>query len=108
MFDKKPRNLVITALLGIASCVASMSAFAQNTIYLLGEVHDNPKAHAQRFDFIETLFANGFRPAIAMEQFDRERQGALDSAMATCNTPDCVIQQAGGKGWAWDLYKPMP
>ena len=42
-----------------------------------------------------------------MEQFDRDKQDALNSAMATCNNPDCVIEQAGGEGWVWDLYKPV-
>ena len=101
--DMMLRNFTVAVLLGISS----VAAFAQSTIYLLGEVHDNPRAHTQRFDFIETLLAKGFKPAIAMEQFDRDNQGALDSAMATCKDPECVIQQAGGKGWAWDLYMPV-
>ena len=46
---------------------ASVSASAQNTIYLLGEVHDNPKVHAERFNLIESLLAKKFRPVIAME-----------------------------------------
>jgi uncharacterized iron-regulated protein len=90
-----------------ALLVANAGAAAQNTIYLLGEVHDNPTAHAQRFEFVETLLAKGFKPVIAMEQFDRDQQGALDRAMASCKDADCVIQQAGGKGWAWNYYKPV-
>lgn len=87
--------------------VTSVSASAQNTIYLLGEVHDNPKAHAQRFEFIEKLLAKNFKPVIAMEQFDRENQAALDQAMISCKNSDCVIQKAGGKGWEWNFYKPV-
>lgn len=83
------------------------SAFAQNTIYLLGEVHDNPDVHAKRFAFIEDLLAKGFRPVIAMEQFDRDKQGALSSALLSCRDADCVIQKAGGRGWTWDFYKPV-
>jgi uncharacterized iron-regulated protein len=84
-----------------------VSAVAQNTIYLLGEVHDNPKAHAQRFAFIEALLIKGFKPAIAMEQFDRDQQDVLDHALASCQDADCVIRAAGGKGWNWDFYKPV-
>lgn len=87
--------------------VASSSASAQNTIYLLGEVHDNPKAHSQRLDLIENLLSKNFKPAIAMEQFDRDNQAALDQAMNSCKDSDCVIQKAGGKGWEWNFYKPV-
>jgi len=86
---------------------ASVSASAQNTIYLLGEVHDNPKAHSERFNLIESLLAKKFRPVIAMEQFDRENQAILSQAMSSCKNADCVIQKAGGKGWEWNFYKPV-
>jgi uncharacterized iron-regulated protein len=87
--------------------VASVSVSAKNTIYLLGEVHDNPKAHSQRFIFIEKLLSKNFKPVIAMEQFDRDNQAALDQAMNSCEDSDCVIQKAGGKGWEWNFYKPV-
>ena len=99
----KSGPLAATALLALA-CV---SASAQNTIYLLGEVHDNPQAHAQRFELIEQLLSKSFEPVIAMEQFDRENQAALDQAMHSCKDADCVIQSAGGKGWQWNFYKPV-
>lgn len=87
--------------------MASTSAAAQGRIYLLGEVHDNPQAHAQRLDLIDKLLAGDFRPVIAMEQFDRDQQPALDQAMATCPDADCVVQLAGGQGWDWNFYKPV-
>jgi uncharacterized iron-regulated protein len=86
---------------------ASVSASAQSKIYLLGEVHDNPKIHAERFNLIESLLAKKFRPVIAMEQFDRENQAILSQAMSSCKNADCVIQKAGGKGWEWNFYKPV-
>lgn len=86
---------------------ASASVSAQNTIYLLGEVHDNPKAHSQRFSLIESLVSKKFKPVIAMEQFDRENQALLKQAMDSCKNADCVIQKAGGKGWEWNFYKPV-
>jgi uncharacterized iron-regulated protein len=99
----KPGLWVALALLA----VTSISASAQNTIYLLGEVHDNPQAHAQRFEFIEKLLTKDFKPVIAMEQFDRDNQAALDQAMNSCKDSDCVIHKAGGKGWEWSFYKPV-
>ncbi|NVO06844.1 MAG: ChaN family lipoprotein, partial [Rhodoferax sp.] len=30
-----------------------------------------------------------------------------DHAMAACADADCVIQEAGGKGWTWNFYKPV-
>lgn len=86
---------------------ASVSASAQSTIYLLGEVHDNPKAHAERFNLIKSLVAKDFRPAIAMEQFDRENQAKLSEAMSSCKNANCVIRKAGGRGWEWNFYKPV-
>lgn len=86
---------------------ASVSSLAQNTIYLLGEVHDNPKVHAERFNLIESLLAKKFRPVIAMEQFDRENQAILSQAMSSCKNADCVIRKAGGRGWEWNFYKPV-
>jgi uncharacterized iron-regulated protein len=84
-----------------------ISAYAQNNIYMLGEVHDNPKVHAQRFAMLEKLITPSFTPAIAMEQFDRENQTALTQAMRSCKDADCVIRKAGGKGWDWNFYKPV-
>jgi uncharacterized iron-regulated protein len=103
----KPSRLAAYALLALASLSSGIAASAQDSIYLLGEVHDNPKAHAQRFRFIEQLLAKGFKPVVAMEQFDRDKQEALDRAMASCKDADCVIEEAGGAGWAWDFYKPV-
>lgn len=85
----------------------SVSASAQITIYLLGEVHDNSKAHSERFNFIESLLAKKLRPVIAMEQFDREDQAILSQAMNSCENADCVIRKAGGRGWEWHFYKPV-
>ena len=87
--------------------IVSFSASAQTNIYLLGEVHDNPKVHSKRFSFIENLVSKNFRPVIAMEQFDRENQVILNDAMSSCKNADCVIQKAGGKGWEWSFYKPV-
>ncbi len=79
-------------------------------IVLLGEVHDNADQHALRAQALRGLLGSGSRPALLMEQFDRERQADIDKAMARPGaTADDVIQAAGaqGSGWAWPLYRPF-
>jgi len=100
---KQPIRLIALSWLTLTG----ISASAQSSIYLLGEVHDNPKTHSERLGFIQTLVTERFRPAIAMEQFDRESQVALNEAMTSCKSADCVIKKAGAKGWEWSYYKPI-
>ncbi|WP_397392534.1 ChaN family lipoprotein [Polynucleobacter sp.] len=75
---------------------------------LLGEVHDNPDGHARRFQYIQNLVIQGWRPTIAMEQFDLEQAADLALAQKYCVKADCVIGMAGGSSrWDWDLYRPI-
>ncbi len=85
-----------------------------NAIVLLGEVHDNARLHRLRLEVLERAVAAGWRPAIAMEQFDRDRQGEIDRArreapgdarhlIAAAVTPS----RQPGAGWNWDLYRPV-
>jgi len=80
---------------------------ADPAIYLMGEVHDNPTVHEARLKRLKQDIGTGWRPAIIMEQFDRERQEDLTRAWQTCVNAVCVIKQAGGKGWNWSLYEPL-
>ncbi|HKW82798.1 MAG TPA: ChaN family lipoprotein [Burkholderiaceae bacterium] len=80
---------------------------------LLGEVHDNAAQHALRASALRALLESGARPALLMEQFDRERQADLDRALAQPGVDaDAVIDAAGarpgrgGPGWDWSLYRP--
>lgn len=82
-------------------------ATAPPKVLMLGEIHDNPDGHQQRFARLRSLVESGWRPAIAMEQFDRERQGDLSAAQRDCADSGCVIARAGGKGWDWDHYRPV-
>ncbi|WP_345251644.1 ChaN family lipoprotein [Pigmentiphaga soli] len=79
------------------------------SIALLGEVHDNAEGHRLRYEALARAVRAGWRPAIAMEQFDRERQPALDRAMQECGDAACVIHAAapGNAGWDWKLYEPV-
>jgi uncharacterized iron-regulated protein len=82
---------------------------AMSQFVLLGEVHDNAEGHRRRLAAITTAVADGWKPAIAMEQFDREQQPALDAAMAKCTDADCVIDAVvtDRKAWRWDFYQPV-
>jgi uncharacterized iron-regulated protein len=84
-----------------------------NAIALLGETHDNQVQQQLRFEILKRAVSAGWRPAIAMEQFDREHQADIDRARATRpRDADYLIEQAGGShdkqrgGWNWDYYRP--
>lgn len=75
---------------------------------LLGEVHDNAEGHRRRLASLTEAIEAGWRPAIAMEQFDRERQADLDRARRERpGDVDHLIAQAGAAGWEWPLYRPV-
>ena len=84
-----------------------------DAIVLLGEVHDNPVQHGLRLEVLRRAFEAGWRPAIAMEQFDRERQADIEQArMERPLDADYLIAKAAtehGKsisGWNWEYYRP--
>lgn len=113
------RTLAIAVAAGLAACAFLPAGPESATVLarrlqdrqalLLGEVHDNPIGHRWRFELLQHRVADGWRPAIAMEQFDRERQPNLDRAMRSCSDADCVIRAAAPANarWDWALYKPV-
>ncbi len=77
---------------------------------ILGEIHDNARHHRLQAELLETMLAAGRRPAIAMEQFDRENQAALDAARARGERDPERLADAGKfdrKGWRWHDYEPI-
>ena len=77
---------------------------------LLGEVHDNVGHHRLQRDLVAALLRHGRRPAIALEQFDREHQPAVDRARGAQTRDPDQIRQAGqfnDKGWNWSWYEPI-
>ena len=46
-------------------------------VALLGETHDNPGHHAIQLRILRAMLAAGRQPALAMEQIDTDRQGAV-------------------------------
>lgn len=81
----------------------------ERLIVLLGEVHDHPLQHALRAEAFAALLATGARPALVMEQFDRERQAELDALRAAqpAVDADTLIARVGGPGWHWPFYRPF-
>ncbi|MFN9185504.1 MAG: ChaN family lipoprotein, partial [Betaproteobacteria bacterium] len=79
------------------------AALAQRPHVLVGEVHDKHAQLALRAQALRLLRAGGARPALAFEQFDRDRQAVLDAAR-TAEPPagttrvDHLIEQAGARG----------
>ncbi len=108
------------AAIFVAGCASTASTtpspdamsqrFAGKSYVLLGEVHDSAAAQQQRLQALTRAVHAGWRPAIAMEQFDRERQPDIDRARAERpRDADYLIAQAAGSksGWDWSLYKPV-
>lgn len=103
---------VLTALL--AGCANAPPApdrrlAFDRPVVLLGEVHDNAAQHALRAAALRQWVALGARPALAFEQFDRERQADIDRARRERpGDADHVIGAAKGRSdWRWDLYRPF-
>lgn len=107
----RPLPLLLTALLLplLISACAHDAPGARANVLLLGESHDNGEGHRLRAEALEMRIAEGWRPAIAMEQFDREQQPALDAAMRDCRDAECVVARLvpGKSGWQWPFYKPV-
>ncbi len=110
----------LVGTLAIALLVAACAAPAErrdwqarlggDNVVLLGEVHDNHELLRLRLAVLERAFAAGWRPAIVMEQFDRDRQGDIERARR--ERPDDaqhVIDLAvpAKSGWDWDDYRPF-
>ena len=84
-------------------------------IVLFGEVHDNAAQHALRLEALKSLLLKGARPALLLEQFDRERQADIDRLRAGGAAPnaDQIIRAGSGAAasktrlWNWNFYRPM-
>ena len=106
-------TLPLAAAFALAGCAIAQPPVAPPAgaprVLLLGEVHDNPDGHARRYEMLKARVDEGFRPAIAMEQFDRERQADLDRAMAECADAACVVRRAEPESqrWEWPHYAPV-
>jgi uncharacterized iron-regulated protein len=114
------RIVALLFTLGLTGCAALSprhhweDRLRGDTIVLLGEVHDNAEHHRQRLEILRRAFVAGWRPAIAMEQFDRERQADIDRARREKpRDAQHVIDLATPAGktnrgnWNWAFYRPF-
>ncbi|MBC7938254.1 MAG: ChaN family lipoprotein, partial [Chitinophagaceae bacterium] len=115
MADRRPSfpmGLAAAGLVLLSACASTAPpALPTRPVLLLGEVHDNAQQHAQRLQLFEALLASGARPALAMEQLDRDRQGAIDALRGRRPPAGASeIVRAGApdeSGWNWDFYRPF-
>jgi hypothetical protein len=70
-----------------AACRPGLLEAGNPQVLLLGEVHDNAQGHKLRYELLRQRVEAGWRPAIVMEQFDRENQDLLDKAQKAASTP---------------------
>lgn len=86
-------------------------ALAAADFVLLGETHDNPDHHRIQAWAVQTLFAAGTRPGLAIEMVRKDQQPALDAHRAAHPGDTDGIGTALGwekSGWpAWRLYSPV-
>lgn len=102
------KRVALWALAALAACASAPPLQLRQPVVLLGEVHDNAAQHALRLDAFKALLDGGARPALAMEQLDRDKQAALDAVLAgPAPTADAVIAAAGGPSWNWAFYRPF-
>jgi len=93
------QGLAALLALTLSACATTPlppSLVLDKPLVLLGEVHDNAEQHALRLRAFEALLATGARPTLALEQFDRQHQAAIDQALAQPARPDAqaLIQAA--------------
>ena len=93
-----------------ANATAIAHAMRDHRVILLGEVHDNRAQHALRIAALRLLVEGGARPALAFEQFDRERQPDIERARTERpRDADYVIARgrAERSSWHWESYRPF-
>ncbi|HJW11276.1 MAG TPA: ChaN family lipoprotein, partial [Albitalea sp.] len=109
------RRVLIAAAGALAGCATPPAApwearLQRDALVLLGEVHDNPEQHRLRLAVLRRALRSGWRPAIAMEQFDTDRQADIDRArVERPGDAQHLIAQASAArgGWDWDHYRPI-
>jgi uncharacterized iron-regulated protein len=91
-----------------ATPAALAGLMAERSSVLLGEVHDNGEQHALRVAALRQRIAEGVRPALAFEQFDRDRQADIDRVRQDSpGDADALIAAVGARNWDWKHYRPF-
>ena len=105
-----PHPRLLPLVLGLTLATAPLARPAEAPrVLLLGEVHDSAAGHAARVALLRKELEAGWRPAIAMEQFDTSQQPALDAAMRECADAACVVARVAPPkaSWTWAYYQPV-
>ena len=96
---------------GAFDAPALSAQMQRRPIVLLGEIHDNSPQHAVEARALASVLLAGLRPALAFEQFDRERQADIDRVIAEDDGSEAQraerLVALGDRGWNWDLYRPL-
>jgi uncharacterized iron-regulated protein len=81
---------------------------------LLGEVHDNAALQIERLRGLQAAVDAGWRPTVVMEQFDTDRQFAIDDVRrarprdaAHLIAHASTRTEGGAQAWDWPLYRPL-
>lgn len=103
---------LLFATAAMADPVADLAeAMERYPVVLLGEIHDNLHHHRLRAAALARRIAAGWRPALVMEQFDRERQPDIERARRERpRDADYLIAQATAESrgaWLWAEYRPF-
>ncbi len=92
------------------STEAVQRAVRETNLVLMGETHDNLEHHRLQRELLGQMLATGRRPALVMEQFDREFQSGLDAERARAGHTAESVLDAGRfdkRGWSVDGYRPL-
>jgi uncharacterized iron-regulated protein len=79
-------------------------------VVYLGELHDNPQHHVIQTRILESLLAEGGRPAIAFEMVPETRQAALEAAVRSDVDAAEVDRQLAWTAQGWPdfaMYWPL-
>ncbi|HEX5686863.1 MAG TPA: ChaN family lipoprotein [Ideonella sp.] len=105
------RLLLALALAGCAHPPPTLPpGLADARFVLLGEVHDNPRHHRLRAEWLQALLADGRPTRVVFEQLDATRDAALNDARNATPADSHAIALAGGldgKAWRWPLHQPL-
>lgn len=118
LIKRSARIVSLLATLLVACATVSSDAWEHrlrgDAVVMLGEVHDNARQHELRLAVLQRAFAAGWRPAIAMEQFDLEHQADIDRARrerpgdaAHLIDVAAPAKARAAGGWNWDAYRPF-
>lgn len=87
-----------------------MESAAAARFVLLGEIHDDPEHHRIQTLILEEVLERGRRPALVMEQYDRDQEDsirAVRSAAADLGDRLRGLGKLMRTSWNWPDYRPL-